>query len=380
MKYFPLFIITIIMLTAIEAIAQKKLNHQIAGQLPSSGVGVAGAYSGVHNDVLIVAGGANFPDKMPWEGGQKVFENNIYVFKKSTKGHLYCLENEFHLPENMAYGAAVSTPMGLFCIGGENEKGLFSKSLLLTWNKKAHKVEIQQLPDLPYPLVNSSGVFIDNSIYVVGGESENKTTSTFLKLKLGSESIRWEALPNLNKPLSHTVVSAKSQRGNTQVFMAGGRRRTESGISEFSSSLYAYSSNSNEWKTLQELPFHVSAGMGIKLNESKMLLIGGDTGKTFNKVEGLILEIAKEKNEEKKNSLIIEKARIQSTHPGFSRSVLSYSYSDNKWQIIGDIEYEVPVTTHVVRWGKTLYIVSGEIRAGVRTRDIISIRISSCSK
>ena len=38
-----------------------------AGQ--SKQPGVAGPFAGVHRDALIVAGGANFPDKMPWEGG-----------------------------------------------------------------------------------------------------------------------------------------------------------------------------------------------------------------------------------------------------------------------------------------------------------------------
>jgi solute:Na+ symporter, SSS family len=42
---------------------------------PNSGFntqpGLAGPYTGMDDGVLIVAGGANFPDKLPWEGGQK---------------------------------------------------------------------------------------------------------------------------------------------------------------------------------------------------------------------------------------------------------------------------------------------------------------------
>ena len=41
--------------------------------------GVAGPFAGVHGDALIVAGGANFPDKMPWEGGTKVWWDDIWV-------------------------------------------------------------------------------------------------------------------------------------------------------------------------------------------------------------------------------------------------------------------------------------------------------------
>lgn len=41
-----------------------------AGQ--SQQVGVAGPFAGVHRDALLVAGGANFPEKRPWDGGAKI--------------------------------------------------------------------------------------------------------------------------------------------------------------------------------------------------------------------------------------------------------------------------------------------------------------------
>lgn len=36
-------------------------------------VGLAGAYSGIVEGKLLVLGGANFPDKYPWEGGTKTW-------------------------------------------------------------------------------------------------------------------------------------------------------------------------------------------------------------------------------------------------------------------------------------------------------------------
>ena len=51
---------------------------RIAAELPaaagqSKALGFAGMISGVHHDKLLVAGGANFPDGLPWEGGQKKY-------------------------------------------------------------------------------------------------------------------------------------------------------------------------------------------------------------------------------------------------------------------------------------------------------------------
>ncbi|MBM4076752.1 MAG: galactose oxidase, partial [Planctomycetes bacterium] len=44
--------------------------------------GFAGMYAGVSNDVLVVAGGANFPRGFPWEGGTKAFYDSIFVLDR----------------------------------------------------------------------------------------------------------------------------------------------------------------------------------------------------------------------------------------------------------------------------------------------------------
>ena len=49
--------------------------------------GLAGAFSGLSNDVLIIAGGANFPDNPPWEGGKKVWNDQIYVLSKQGNSY-----------------------------------------------------------------------------------------------------------------------------------------------------------------------------------------------------------------------------------------------------------------------------------------------------
>ena len=43
--------------------------------------GVAGPFAGIHGSTLIVAGGANFPDTMPWHGGKKQYHDEIYQFQ-----------------------------------------------------------------------------------------------------------------------------------------------------------------------------------------------------------------------------------------------------------------------------------------------------------
>ena len=37
------------------------------------------------DEVLIVAGGANFPDKVPWEGGEKICYDKIFLLAAGIK-------------------------------------------------------------------------------------------------------------------------------------------------------------------------------------------------------------------------------------------------------------------------------------------------------
>ncbi|MCC7378652.1 MAG: hypothetical protein IT255_04785 [Chitinophagaceae bacterium] len=73
-----------------ETLAQQpvvsSVKWKIAAQLPPTNgetvsIGLAGPLTGVTNDVLIVAGGANFPDGLPWNGGKKKYHNDIFVLQ-----------------------------------------------------------------------------------------------------------------------------------------------------------------------------------------------------------------------------------------------------------------------------------------------------------
>ncbi len=87
-------------------------------QLPDlpDALGVAGPFVGVHNDALIVAGGANFPQPV-WEN-EKVWHDRIHVLTKTDDG--YPWKSGGTLPRPIAYGAAVSTPDGVVCMGGND--------------------------------------------------------------------------------------------------------------------------------------------------------------------------------------------------------------------------------------------------------------------
>jgi len=79
--------------------------------------GVAGAFVGVHDGRLIVAGGANFPDAPPWQNGTKVWWDHVFVLERTPHGIVRWIRGDaLRLPRPSAYGASVDTPHGLSLI------------------------------------------------------------------------------------------------------------------------------------------------------------------------------------------------------------------------------------------------------------------------
>ncbi|MGR5287602.1 N-acetylneuraminate epimerase [Vibrio maritimus] len=107
--------------------------------------GVAGAYSGMSNGAMIVAGGANF------HGATKAFEQGKLFahngFSKAFNPEIYVLVDNLwqqanNLPTGLAYGASFTTKSGVLIAGGEQtDRSASNKVYLLSWNGKS--VDIQ---------------------------------------------------------------------------------------------------------------------------------------------------------------------------------------------------------------------------------------------
>lgn len=371
------------MLNNMPAVAQSKkvisIEWKTIAELPpfrdqSKSIGVAGPIVGVINDKLIVAGGANFPDKMPWQGGKKIYYNNISIFNKE-KEQVWQEKITASLASNIAYAANCITPLGVVYAGGENELGFSDKVYLLQWDEASNNLRQTKLPDLPVETTNGSLVCIDNTIYFLGGETLTNTTNQFYSLNLIKINQGWMTLPVLPKPLSNMVVVAQYLNGQKQIYLMGGRAKQKNGISDFSSDVYSFDIHLKIWDKKKSLPYPLSAGTGAIFSEKYILLFGGDQGERFNKVEQTISNINLEKEQFKKENLISIKNKLLESHPGFSNEILLYNTQKNIWLSNGFIPFNASVTTNLVQWADKIIIPSGEIKAGVRTPRIISAKI-----
>lgn len=370
------------MFSVTELFAQKKkdpVSWSIAGELTSNNgqlvsLGVAGPVTGVHGKMMFVAGGANFPDSMPWQGGKKKYYNRIDVFTK-TSNHLIPIAGNYALPDKIAYAASCSTPNGVLYAGGENEAGISDKAFLLKWDDATESVVAEQLPALPVALTNAAATSHNNIVFIAGGESREGVSDKCWSIDLSNSASGWKELPSLPKQVSHAVFVAIKSAGILKLYIVGGRRKTVQGISELYSSVFELSIGQNQWKELEPLPYPSSAGTGVAIGSAGIILFGGDRGTTFSKVESCLAAISKATNETEKQQLIQQKNQLLTSHPGFSKEILLYNITTGKTKTAGTVPYPVPVTTTAFWWDKVVMIPSGEIKAGVRTPQVLMAKI-----
>ncbi len=359
-----------------SAVAQHKIlkmQWNIAANLPGQNgnpsVGFAGPVTGNDKGVFIVGGGANFPDSFPWQGGKKKYYNEVYLFH-CKKDQLKLVTQKFVLPESIAYPACSPTANGIFYAGGENENGISAKAWLMQWDAKTKKIIFKNLPQLPVPVSNAAATRIGNLVFVAGGETPTDASAQWVCIDLKNIEKGWKPLTNIPHPVSHTVLAALNEN---QIMLAGGRKKNSNGISDLYHDVYLYDISKNEWQQKASLPYSLSAGTGVSINKDEMVIFGGDRGNTFHEVEKTIAAIKNENDESKKQSLILQKNNLLSTHPGFSKEILHYAISSGKWDTIGEIPFATPVTTTAVEWGSCILIPSGEIKAGVRSPHILQV-------
>ncbi|WP_432221466.1 galactose oxidase [Flavobacterium sp. TMP13] len=380
---FPFLFISLIMATT-ETFSQKnevsQVNWSTAAQVQNNdgslSLGFAGVINGISNDVLIVTGGANFPDKMPWEGGKKEYSKTIHVLQKCKDQFNWIAAVKSELPEAIAYSGSTSTKLGVVYVGGENENGLSNKSYLLKWNADTKEVETKSLPDFPIAIANIALTHIDTVVYAVGGDEAGQSSDFFASLDLNDANAKWILLPKLPIALANSVVIAQKGKDGTNIYVVGGRTKTASGISDLHNTTLVFNLQKQKWETAATISdgkntTNFSAGTGVAFGSHSILILGGDNGVIFHQIETFLSQIAQAESPEKKTDLITQKNKLVTNHPGFYNGILLYNTLTDQWSKIGELPFLPHVTTPAVVWNKKIILSNGEIKPGIRTPNVM---------
>ncbi len=358
--------------------------------------GLAGPYSGVDDDMLIVAGGANFPDKVPWKGGTKVYYNEIFLLQKDGDTYSW-KKSEPKLPFAAGYGGAVSTPAGLFCFGGNTSNESISESWFINYIPENGAIEITSGPQLPVRLTNFAFAKVDNTIFVAGGVSEPSGTSKkiFLSLDISntnSAEWKWETLPGWKgQPRAFAVATAQSNGATNCFYLFSGRNIKENGEVEILYDAHVYNPSLKQWSLIsngKNKNFPVMAGTAFPIGASTIVFASGASGELMQKQLEIEQQIAKlqnipDKNEATKSELEQAQRKLLNhleNHPGFGNEIIGFNTLTNKTFELAMLPTTGQVTTTAVQWGNDFVIPSGEIRPGIRTPKMLKIQVIKDAK
>lgn len=350
--YFALFLAAPLKVHAANA---EMLSWTELPSLPDE-LGVAGPFAGVHNDALIVAGGANFPRPV-WET-EKAWHDRIFVLTKSAGEFVW--KDGGKLSRPIAYGAAVSTPDGVVCIGGNDAEETFDGVFLLKWDASAKVVTTTKYPSLPKPCAFGAAAVVGNVIYLAGGQSDQSletAMTNFWALDLSKKEhpteFVWQELPSWPGPSRALNLTVYQHNGfNDCVYVISGRRQENQNAKsvEFLKDVWEYTPATGKWRKRADVPRCVMAGTGIGRGQSHIFVLGGADGSLFFKAQ-----------------------ELKDEHPGFPKEALAYHTITDTWTSAGAIPRN-HVTTIAVEWDESIIIPSGEVRPAVRSPKVWSIR------
>lgn len=317
--------------------------------------GLAGALIGISNNQLIVAGGANFPESMPWEGGAKKYHKAIYIYDIDDGKVVPKSRQELEIAKG--YTANAPFKKGFVCAGGENNTEVFPS--VDYFYMRGDSLIKESLADLPVSLTGGALVNIHDDLYFIGGH--NKSLVSNKVWRLSANDTTWTEVASLPRAISSPV--GLSWRG--KILVAGGRASKKNAVSEFYSEVYLLDPISKEVSLLDSLPSKLAAGTGVIDSNGGVWIFGGDLGEVYNKTEELLLAIDLAEDDALKSQLIAQKDSLQMNHPGFDRNI--YYFDGDSWSIKTPLPFDMPVTTTALIQGDLIIIPNGEIRAGVRT-------------
>ncbi len=310
--------------------------------------GFAYPFAGAHDGRLIVAGGANFPGKRPWEGGTKVWYDTVFVL--DAPGGEWRVAGR--LPRPLGYGVSLTTPEGVLCAGGSDSEQHHADVLCMRLAANGTP-QFEALPPLPKPCANASGALLDRTVYVAGGIDKPEATEalhTFWSLDLDHLERGWQELepwPGRERMLAAAgAIDGSFYLVGGAALKAGADGKPER---EWLRDGWRFTPGQG-WRQIADAPqVSVAAPTPMPASGGRLLLIGGDDGA----------------------QLLVDPLE----HRGFPRQVFAYAPGENAWAQTGMVPLGL-VTTPAVIWEGRVILPGGEKKPGFRSTEVWSLPLA----
>ncbi len=329
-------------------------------------VGFGGMFAGVLNGRLVTGGGSQFRDKPNWLQGEKTFSDRIFILASPDGAWV---EAATRLPAKAGHFASAASAEAIYLAGGIDANGCVRE----TWELRAtgETLAFRRLPDLPQALGYAAAALVGPRLYVTAGltapASKTPSAETWSLDVSGSSSpastgtpAAWRREPDLPAPGVFVAAGASDGR---DFYVFGGIGFDAAGKAIPSARAFRLAPNARAWERLPDLPApRVGPASPAPLVAKQRLFLIGGYAEVF--------------------------PGAQRDHPGFSRQTLLYEIARNTWSPgpllphvpVLDAERDRPsdpgpapmIAAPCVLWHNRAVVISGEVRASVRTPTVLA--------
>jgi len=340
--------------------------------------GVARPYCGEHQGLVLLAGGANFPERPLAEGGAKRYHATVYGAPVGSRAWRVVGS----LPAPAGEGVSVTTPRGIVCVGGAagaSGETLSADAFLMTWDAAAGQVRFAPLPAFPYPVKLAAAAARGLRVYVAGGCREKTSLSDVWVLDLEAwerGGPGWQPLPPLPVKREQAVAAVQNTaRQRTALFVVGGlAAREDGGLQTAREDGYSYDlaqGAGGVWQPVaparlpgEETVWPLIGAAALATGDQHILVFGGANREVWN---GQVRQSAALSGD----ALAAFRAaylRQPAEAFRFSRRVLAYHTVTDRWFALGDAPQAARCGAAVLRQSDgAVLVASGETGPGVRT-------------
>ncbi len=312
--------------------------------------GVSAPFCGVVGDALVVAGGANFPNKSLLEGGAKRVYADIWAHLDGDWVHAGVL------PDSTAYGATFAVDDALILAGGN----VCGETTDKVYELRLHygKAVLRTLPQLPVPMEQCGWTRDGDRLYLVGGVG---TTGVYA-CTIGS--YEWAKVAELPEPLVQPVAFASAGK----LYVWGGFNPETLEVSDkglvlpSTPSVLPSEAKESLWREAPAIPDGGTfvGATGATLPDGRLAVVGGVNRAIFaralhNTPEDRIPYLSK------------EPAEYQ-----FRQDVYTFDPAAESWTLLGsDAACALAGPGVSAPGANALYVAGGELKPGVRSPRIV---------
>ena len=386
-----LFVLSLIILTACTE-TQKEQSMKIdITTLTTQGLqgdlqkGVSASYAALIDDNLLVAGGCNFPDKLGFEGGKKVFYDEILLFNKT--------QNQWQtigkLPEAAAYGVSVAIPDGYLWIGGQTATNSLANCYKVQYSKEK-TLTLTSFPALPEPLDNFSGASVGSKVFVAGGNASGKASNKVFYINTATDK-EWKQLPDFPGDARVQPVLAAIEKDNDTLlyvlggFFGGDATKTPT----MGEKVLAFSLKQQQWHevALQENPnkeiFSLTGATALAIDNRYIACFGGVNHSLFintitdlyhlGKDTSLTDDQRKQKNYDYMSHYMTQPIEYYK----FNQECYLFDTHTKQWSVLNTQPDFARAGATLVGTPSEFYLIQGELKPGVRSPKTYKLKILS---